>query len=82
MKVLHSEKHLAASAFENLAHSYEYNETGGAPLLGIDGVCIICHGSSKDTAIANALGVAARDVRVGLNEKIVAELDGLPAGEE
>ena len=52
------------------------------PLLGIDGVCIICHGSSNDRAIANALGVAAQDVRVRLNEKIVAELETLPeAGE-
>jgi glycerol-3-phosphate acyltransferase PlsX len=45
-------------------------------------VCIICHGSSKDRAIANALGVAALDVRVKLNEKIVAELGALPDGEE
>ena len=51
--------------------------------MGVEGVCIICHGSSKDTAIANALGVAALDVRVKLNEKIVAELESLPAnGEE
>ena len=51
--------------------------------MGVEGVCIICHGSSKDRAIANALSVAALDVRVKLNEKIVAELEGLPEnGEE
>jgi glycerol-3-phosphate acyltransferase PlsX len=54
---------------------------GGAPLLGVDGVCIICHGSSKEAAFANALGVAAQDVRVNLNEKIVAELEALPPAE-
>ena len=41
---------------------YDYSEHGGAPLLGIDGICIICHGSSGDRAIENALEVAARYV--------------------
>ena len=48
---------------------------GGAPLLGIDGICIICHGSSGDRAIKNALGVAARYARARLNELIVQELE-------
>ena len=51
---------------------------GGAPLLGIDGVCIICHGSSDERAIANALAVAAQDVRTHLNDRIVEELAKLP----
>ena len=50
--------------------------------VALDGVCVICHGSSKERAIANALGVAAQDVRVKLNEKIVAELEALPAAED
>jgi glycerol-3-phosphate acyltransferase PlsX len=40
---------------------------------------VICHGSSDDRAIANALGVAAQDVRVKLNDKIVEGLAALPA---
>ncbi|MBN9121520.1 MAG: phosphate acyltransferase PlsX [Planctomycetes bacterium] len=72
----------AAQAVRGLIGKYHYSAFGGAPLLGVEGVCVICHGSSKDKAIANALGVAALDVRVKLNEKIVAELEGLPAGEE
>jgi glycerol-3-phosphate acyltransferase PlsX len=80
---LPNDRALATQAVKGLVAKYHYSAFGGAPLLGVEGVCIICHGSSKDAAIANALGVAAQDVRVKLNEKIVAELEGLPAnGEE
>ncbi len=74
LKALHSEKHLAAAAFENLAHAYEYNETGGAPLLGIDGVCIICHGSSDARSIANALQAAAALHKRNVNAQIAEAL--------
>jgi len=80
---LPNDRGVAAQALKGLVGKYHYSAFGGAPLLGVEGVCIICHGSSKDAAIANALGVAALDVRVKLNEKIVAELEALPAnGEE
>ena len=79
---LPNDRAVAAQALKAMVAKYHYSSFGGAPLLGVEGVCIICHGSSKDTAIANALGVAALDVRVNLNEKIVAELEGLPVGEE
>jgi len=79
---LPNDRAAAAQALKAMVAKYHYSAFGGAPLLGVEGVCIICHGSSKDTAIANALGVAALDVRVNLNEKIVAELEGLPVGEE
>ncbi|HJZ54986.1 MAG TPA: phosphate acyltransferase PlsX [Gemmataceae bacterium] len=79
---LDGEKEKALAAVKGLLGRYHYSAFGGAPLLGIDGVCIICHGSSKERAIVNALGVAAQDVRVRLNEKIVAELEALPAGDE
>jgi glycerol-3-phosphate acyltransferase PlsX len=80
---LSAERDAAANAVKAMVQKYHYSAFGGAPLLGIEGVCIICHGSSKDRAIANALGVAAQDVRVKLNEKIVQELEGLPtAGDE
>jgi len=79
---LNAEKAQAQVALKGLLGRYHYSAFGGAPLLGVEGVCIICHGSSKDRAIANALGVAAQDVRVKLNEKIVAELEALPADDE
>ena len=47
---------------------------GGAPLLGVDGVCIIGHGSSKAKAVCNGIRVAAQAGRGGLTEQI-AESD-------
>jgi len=79
LSALTAEKELAAKAIQGMVQKYHYSAFGGAPLLGVDGVCIICHGSSNERAIANGLGVAAQDVRIGLNEKIVAELEALPA---
>jgi glycerol-3-phosphate acyltransferase PlsX len=80
---LPTDRAVAALALKGLLAKYHYSAFGGAPLLGVEGVCVICHGSSKENAIANAIGVAVQGVRVNLNEKIVAELEGLPAvGEE
>jgi glycerol-3-phosphate acyltransferase PlsX len=80
---LKTEKELGLQALQALVNRYDYHEAGGAPLLGIDGICIICHGSSGDRAIMNALAVAARYARVKLNELIVKELEAnLPAGED
>jgi glycerol-3-phosphate acyltransferase PlsX len=75
---LDAEKHKAMSLLHELVDKYDYSSFGGAPLLGIDGICIICHGSSGERAIKNALSVAAQYARQRLNEKIVAELDALP----
>jgi glycerol-3-phosphate acyltransferase PlsX len=61
-----------------LINRYDYHEHGGAPLLGIDGICIICHGSSGEKAIKNAVGVAARYARSRLNQTIVQELASGP----
>jgi glycerol-3-phosphate acyltransferase PlsX len=71
---LTSERETAMQHFHGLLRRYQYAESGGAPLLGIDGVCIICHGSSNAKAIRNALKVPTqfRDRRI--NAQIVAEL--------
>ncbi len=58
---------------------HDYSTYGGAPLLGIDGICIIAHGSSKARAIRNALKAASQFARQGANEAIEAAL--APAGE-
>ena len=76
---LKTEKELGQKALQGLVNRYDYSEQGGAPLLGIDGICIICHGSSGDRAIKNALGVAAKYARAGLNDMIVRELEAAPA---
>ncbi len=54
----------------------DYAEYGGAPLLGVNGVSIICHGASPPKAIGNALGVASRAVRSGMVRHIARELAG------
>jgi glycerol-3-phosphate acyltransferase PlsX len=72
------ERPRAQQALQSLIERYDYSSQGGAPLLGIDGICIICHGSSGDQAIKNALAVAARYARVKLNELIVKELESSP----
>jgi phosphate acyltransferase len=51
----------------------DYSQYGGAPLLGVKGVAIICHGSSNATAIRNAIRIAVQAVEVGLSQHIAAE---------
>lgn len=53
---------------------HDYSEYGGAPLLGVDGVCIICHGSSDRRAIKNAVRVSVDYVKSGVNEMILSRL--------
>ena len=52
----------------------DYSQYGGAPLLGVNGVCIICHGSSSPNAIRNAIRVAAQAVRTSMVEHTAREL--------
>jgi len=51
----------------------DYSEYGGAPLLGVKGVAIICHGASPARAIMSAVRVAAQMVQSNLNQDIDAE---------
>jgi phosphate acyltransferase len=60
----------------------DYAEYGGAPLLGVNGVTVICHGSSTPRAIRNAIGVASRAVGSRMVSHMARELDrhGPPGG--
>ena len=49
---------------------FDSSEYGGAPLLGVRGVSIICHGNSSPRAIKNAIKVAVRAVETGMNDQI------------
>jgi glycerol-3-phosphate acyltransferase PlsX len=69
---------LARGALERFRRRLDYAEYGGAPLLGVDGVVIIAHGSSGPVAIRNAIRVAHDSVRLGVNAKIVGALRALP----
>ncbi len=66
---------LALPAFARFRKRVDYTEMGGAPLLGIDGGAIVCHGASPVKAIKNAIRVAAEWANAGLNEHIKAALD-------
>jgi glycerol-3-phosphate acyltransferase PlsX len=54
----------------------DYSEYGGAPLLGIQGVAVICHGASPARAIMNAVRVATQMVRTRVSQDIGAEFAG------
>jgi len=60
--------------FDEVFKVLDYSEYGGAPLLGVNGVSIICHGQSNTKAIRNALGVAAQAVASGMVGHIAREL--------
>ncbi|MGH7644486.1 MAG: phosphate acyltransferase PlsX [Gemmatimonadales bacterium] len=64
---------LARPEMANVLSVLDYSTYGGAPLLGIQGVAIICHGSSPARAIKNAIGVAVRAVASHLSQDIEAE---------
>ena len=65
---------LSRRAFAEFKKRLDYAEYGGAPLLGIKGVCIISHGSSNANAMKNAIRVAAEFASKGINGKIEQEL--------
>jgi phosphate acyltransferase len=66
---------LAIPAFERFKRRVDYTEMGGAPLLGIDGAAIVCHGASPVKAIKNAVRIAGEWATAGVNEHIKAALE-------
>ena len=60
------EKKLFNSIFSKAMKHFEYEEYGGVPLLGVNGVVIICHGSSPSRAIKNAVFAAKKCVETDL----------------
>ena len=69
---------MAKGAFEDLKKETDYAEVGGAPLLGVSGVCIIGHGISNAKAVRNGIRQAGEIIRQRVNETIsekVRELD-------
>ncbi len=67
---------LLKPTFDRLRRIYDYEEYGGAPLLGINGSCVICHGSSTPKAVKNAVLEAAAMHRNDVNKRISCELMG------
>ena len=66
---------LARNAFVELKAFGASDVIGGAPLLGINGICIIGHGGSNPLAVRNAIRVSAECVEFGLNQKIINAIE-------
>jgi phosphate acyltransferase len=65
---------LAEGAFKSIRKRTNYEEYGGMPLLGVNGVCIIAHGASSPFAIKNAIRVATESIKHQINPQILREL--------
>jgi glycerol-3-phosphate acyltransferase PlsX len=65
---------LTKAGFADFRKRVDYSEYGGAPLLGVKGVCIICHGRSNANAVKNAIRVASEYAGGQVNRRIEAEL--------
>jgi phosphate acyltransferase len=67
--------YLAKGAFKDLKRRVDYSEYGGAPLLGLNGLCVICHGRSNARAIRSAIRIAKEFAEGKINERIASELE-------
>jgi glycerol-3-phosphate acyltransferase PlsX len=65
---------LMIKPLRRLKHRTDYAEYGGAPLLGVDGVALVCHGGSNARAIANAVRVASQFAQTGLGGETSAAI--------
>ncbi|MDO8427378.1 MAG: phosphate acyltransferase PlsX [Deltaproteobacteria bacterium] len=66
---------LARGAFQKLKKKIDYAEYGGAPLLGIDGICIISHGRSNPKAMKNAIFRAYEYAKGRVNAHVMEEIE-------
>ncbi len=66
---------LLRPAFARFRTRIDYAEYGGAPLLGVNGICIICHGRSSARAIKNAMRVARQLAEQQINEHIQRDIE-------
>ncbi|MBI3306261.1 MAG: phosphate acyltransferase PlsX [Candidatus Omnitrophica bacterium] len=70
---------LCKPAMESIRRETNYEEAGGAPLLGVDGTVIISHGISSSKAIRNAIRVAGEVVSQNINTHIIEKISSAPA---
>jgi glycerol-3-phosphate acyltransferase PlsX len=59
---------------ESIYAKHDYHEYGGAPLMGANGICLICHGSSQPRTIHNAIRNALKYAELGVNEQVSERL--------
>jgi glycerol-3-phosphate acyltransferase PlsX len=65
---------LSRGAFADFKKRVDYTEYGGAPLLGLNGICVICHGRSNAKAISNAIRVAKEFAQGKIDEAVASGL--------
>ncbi len=65
---------LSRNAFRELKAFADSEDFGGAPLLGINGICIITHGSATAKTIRNGIRAAGESITFGINDKIVSRI--------
>jgi glycerol-3-phosphate acyltransferase PlsX len=65
---------LSRGAFADFKKRVDYTEYGGAPLLGLNGICVICHGRSNTKAISNAIRVAKEFSLGKIDEAVASEI--------
>jgi glycerol-3-phosphate acyltransferase PlsX len=65
---------LSRRAFNDFKRRLDYSEYGGAPLLGVRGVCIVGHGSSNERAVMNGIRVTAEFAQAEVNSSIESAL--------
>jgi glycerol-3-phosphate acyltransferase PlsX len=65
----------AKKAFDAIKRKVDYSEYGGAPLLGLDGICIISHGASSAKAVKNAIYLAHKYAHQKINIHLLKDLD-------
>jgi glycerol-3-phosphate acyltransferase PlsX len=68
---------LSRQAFRRFRKRVDYSEYGGAPLIGLDGLCVIGHGRSSVKAVRNGVGVAVQALREGLLDRLSRQLTGV-----
>jgi len=71
---------LGRKPIDGFKRKLDYEEQGGAPLLGINGVGVICHGISSAKAIKNAISMAAQYVDSRVLEKMSLQLKASKIG--
>ena len=75
VRVLAEHPEIDAENVREALSRFDVTNYGGAPLLGVRGVSIICHGNSPPRAIKNAIKVAVRAVETGMNDQIGQKLE-------
>jgi phosphate acyltransferase len=65
---------LSRQAYRRFRKRLDYSEYGGAPLVGLNGLCIVGHGRSSPKAVRNAVAMAARGVSERLLDKLAREV--------